>query len=222
VRTLFVVAALVAPGGKAPVVCLDPGHAATPNLSTERIGPGSSVRKIKDGGGAPGEASVVLEIARKTRRVLLAKGYRVEMTRTGTEFTYGNGGNIARAQFCNERRAALMLRIHADGSTSSAQHGAAMLYPAWRRGWTSDIYRPSLNAARVVHRRLLEATGAADRGLVARADLTGFNWADVPVILVETGFMTNPRERALLQSDWYQRRIARGLTAGVKRFVPLD
>jgi N-acetylmuramoyl-L-alanine amidase len=44
----------------------------------------------------------------------------------------------------------------------------------------------------------------------------------VPVILVETGFMTNPRERSLLQSDWYQRRIARGLTAGIDRFVPLD
>jgi N-acetylmuramoyl-L-alanine amidase len=69
---------------------------------------------------------------------------------------------------------------------------------------------------------LIRATGAADRGLVARADLTGFNWADVPVILVETGFMTNPPERRLLQSDWYQWRIARGLKAGVARFVPLD
>jgi N-acetylmuramoyl-L-alanine amidase len=222
VRTLFVIATLLAPGGKAPVICLDPGHAATPNLSTEPIGPGSSVRKIKDGGGASGEAVVVLEIARKTRRLLIANGYRVEMTRTGTEFTYGNGGNIARAQFCNRRRAALMLRIHADGSTSPALHGAAMLYPARRRGWTDDIYRPSLRAARVVHRRLLRATGAFDRGLVARADLTGFNWANVPVILLESGFMTNPRERSLLQSDWYQRRIARGLTAGIDRFVPID
>jgi N-acetylmuramoyl-L-alanine amidase len=222
VRTLFVITALLAPGGKAPVICLDPGHAATPNLSTEPIGPGSSVRKIKDGGGAPGEAVVVLEIARKTRRLLIANGYRVEMTRTGSEFTYGNGGNIARAQFCNRRRAALMLRIHADGSTSPALHGAATLYPARRQGWTDDVYRPSLRAARVVHRRLIRATGAFDRGLVARADLTGFNWANVPVILVETGFMTNPRERSLLQSDWYQRRIARGLTAGIDRFVPLD
>jgi N-acetylmuramoyl-L-alanine amidase len=222
VRTLFVIAALLAPGGKAPVVCLDPGHAATPNLSTEPIGPGSTVRKIKDGGGASGEAVVVLDMARKTRRLLLRRGYRVEMTRTGTEFTYGNGGNIARAQFCNKRRAALMLRIHADGSTSPALHGAATLYPAWRRGWTDDVYRPSLRAAKLVHRRLIRATGALDRGLVARRDLTGFNWADVPVILVETGFMTNSRERSLLQSDWYQWRIARGLTAGVARFVPLD
>jgi N-acetylmuramoyl-L-alanine amidase len=222
VRTLLVVAALLAPGGKAPVVCLDPGHAATPNLTTEPIGPGSSVRKIKDGGGAPGEAVVVLEIARKTRAVLRGRGYRVEMTRTGSEFTYGNGGNIARAQFCNRRRAALMLRIHADGSTSPALHGAAMLYPARRRGWTDDIYRPSRRAAEIVQRRLVRATGALDRGLVARGDLTGFNWADVPVILAETGFMTNPRERRLLQSDWYQWRVARGLAAGVAGFIPID
>jgi N-acetylmuramoyl-L-alanine amidase len=222
VRALLVVAALLAPGGKAPVVCLDPGHAATPNLTTERIGPGSSARKIKDGGGAPGEAVVVLEIARKTRALLRGRGYRVEMTRTGSEFTYGNGGNIARAQFCNRRRAALMLRIHADGSTSPALHGAAMLYPARRIGWTDDIYGPSRRAAEIVHRQLIRATGALDRGLVARADLTGFNWADVPVILTETGFMTNPRERRLLQSDWYQWRIARGLTRGVARFIPID
>jgi N-acetylmuramoyl-L-alanine amidase len=218
----MVVAALLAPGGKAPVICLDPGHAATPNLTTEPIGPGSSVRKIKDGGGAPGEAVVVLAIARKTRALLRDRGYPVVMTRTGTEFTYGNGGNVARAQFCNRSRAALMLRIHADGSTSPALHGAAMLYPARRRGWTDDIYRPSLRAAEIVHRQLIRATGAADRGLVARADLTGFNWADVPVILAETGFMTNPRERRLLQSDWYQWRVARGLSRGAARFVPID
>jgi N-acetylmuramoyl-L-alanine amidase len=112
-----------------------------------------------------------------------------------------------------------MLRIHADGSTSPTLHGAAMLYPARRRGWTDDIYVPSRRAAEIVQRRLVRATGALDRGLVARGDLTGFNWADVPVILAETGFMTNPRERRLLQSDWYQWRVARGLAAGVDRFI---
>jgi len=216
---LLALSALLAPGGQAPVVCLDPGHARTPNLTTERIGPGSTIRKIKDGGGAPGEAVVVLQIARKTRALLRESGYRVVMTRTGAEFTYGNGGNIARAQFCNRARAALMLRIHADGSTNPAVHGAWTLYPARRRGWTDDIYRPSRRAAAVVQRNLLRATGAFDRGLMARRDLTGFNWADVPVILVETGFMTNPRERRLLESDRYQWRVARGLTAGAVRSI---
>jgi N-acetylmuramoyl-L-alanine amidase len=112
-----------------------------------------------------------------------------------------------------------MLRIHADGSTDPSTHGAWTLYPARHRGWTDDIYRPSRRAAAIVQRRLIRATGASDRGLAARGDLTGFNWADVPVILVETGFMTNPRERRLLESDRYQWRVARGLTAGAVRFL---
>jgi N-acetylmuramoyl-L-alanine amidase len=205
----------------APLICLDPGHARTPNLSTEPIGPGSSVRKIKDGGGTPGEARVVLKIARKLRAALLAGGYRVAMTRRGSEFTYGAGGNVDRAKFCNRRHAALMLRIHADGSTDRSRHGASTLYPAWHRGWTDDIYRRSRRAARLVQRRLVARTGAADLGLVRRGDLTGFNWANVPVILVETGFMTNPQERLRLRSRAYQWRVARGLAGGVRLFRPV-
>jgi N-acetylmuramoyl-L-alanine amidase len=205
-----------------PLVCLDPGHSIPPNSGTEPIGPGSSIRKIKDGGGAAGESKVVLQIAWKTRRVLLDKGYRVAMTRTGPTFTYGNGGNIARANFCNRRGAALMLRIHADGSTDPSRHGAATLYPKWHRGWTDDIFRPSLRAARRVQAKLVARTGAADLGLVARGDLTGFNWANVPVVLVETGFMTNPRERRRLTSAPDQWRVARGLAAGAAAFRPLS
>ena len=113
-----------------------------------------------------------------------------------------------------------MIRIHADGSSNPRTHGVSTLYPAWRRGWTDDIYRPSLRAARAVHRNLVRTTGAANRGLVARSDLTGFNWANVPVILVETGFMSNPTERRKLQSRTYQWRVARGLAAGTAAFVP--
>ena len=206
----------------AALICLDPGHGTPPAVGrqTEPIGPGSRVYKIKDGGGASGEAAVALAIARKTRTLLLRRGYRVAMTRTGPVFRYGTGGNVARAQFCNRRHAALMLRIHADGSTNGSQHGLATLYPAFHRGWTSDIYTRSLRAARLVQRASVAATGAADDGLVPRSDLTGFNWANVPAILVETGFMTNPAERARLQSSSYQWRVARGFTAGVAAFTP--
>ncbi|HYY75569.1 MAG TPA: N-acetylmuramoyl-L-alanine amidase [Gaiellaceae bacterium] len=221
IRVLVVVAAalLLAPAADAaPLVCLDPGHARTPNLTTEPIGPGSPIRKIKDGGGTPGEAVVVLKIARKVRAVLRDRGYRVAMTRTGPEFTLGAGGNVDRARFCNRRRAALMLRIHADGSTDPSRHGASTLYPAWRRGWTGDVLPQSRRAARLIQRKLVARTGAANLGLVARRDITGFNWANVPVVLVETGFMTNARERRRLESRRYQWRVARGLAAGVRLF----
>ena len=202
----------------AALICLDPGHGTPPAIGaqTEPIGPGSHVRKIKDGGGAPGEAPVALAIAYRTRALLLARGYRVAMTRTGPVY---RGGNIARAQFCNRRHAALMLRIHADGSASPASNGISTLYPAFHRGWTSDIYGPSLRAARDVQRALVHETGARDLGSVPRGDLTGFNWANVPAILVETGFLSNPRERRLLHTDAYRRKLAAGLVAGVESFV---
>jgi N-acetylmuramoyl-L-alanine amidase len=203
----------------APLVCIDPGHARTPNLSTEPIGPGSSIRKIKDGGGTAGEAVVVLQIARKVRYLLDRRGLRVAMTRTVAEFTYGAGGNVDRARFCNRRNAALMLRIHADGSVDRARHGVSTLYPAWHRGWTDDIYAPSLRAARLVQSAVVRATGAANLGLSRRSDLTGFNWANVPVVLAETGFLTNPTERARLTSARYQWKVAGALTRASASFV---
>ena len=213
---------MIAEAVTAALICLDPGHGTPPALGrqTEPIGPGSRVYKIKDGGGAPGEAAVALAIAKKTRALLLRRGYRVAMTRTGPVFRYGTGGNVARAQFCNRRHAALMLRIHADGSTVTSRHGMATLYPSYHRGWTDDIYRRSLRAARVVQRAAVAATGAANNGLGGRSDLTGFNWSNVPAILVETGFMSNAAERQRLQSSLYQWRIARGFTAGVAAFTP--
>lgn len=206
-----------------PLICLDPGHGTPPAIGrqSEPIGPGSGVLKIKDGGGASGEATVNLAIAKRTRTLLLERGYRVAMTRTGTVFRYGNGGNIARAQFCNRRHAALMLRIHADGSTNTSLHGFQTLYPAWHKGWTNDIYARSLKAARLVQAAAVRATGAANLGLLKRTDLTGFNWANVPAVLVECGFLSNPTERQLLQSSAYEWKVARGLAAGVGTFTPL-
>jgi N-acetylmuramoyl-L-alanine amidase len=205
-----------------PLVCLDPGHGtpAAIGRQVEPIGPGSRTMKIKDGGGAPGEAAVALAIAKRARAQLLARGYRVAMTRTGATIRLGDGnGNIARARFCNRRHAALMVRIHADGSSNRSLHGVSTLVPGWHRGWTDDVYATSLRAGRALQRAVLGATGAADRGVVKRSDLTGFNWADVPVVLVETGFMTNPAERSRLQSGSYQQRVALGIAAGIKTFV---
>jgi N-acetylmuramoyl-L-alanine amidase len=203
----------------AALICLDPGHGTVPAVGRQRepIGPGSRVTKIKDGGGAAGEADIALGIARRTRTLLLRHGYRVAMTRTGSGY---RGGNIARARFCNARGAALMLRIHADGSTDTSQRGISTLTPAFHRGWTDDVYRASRRAARSIQSGLVRATGAPNLGIVERSDLTGFNWADVPVVLAETGFLSNPVDRRLLHSSAYQWRIARGLTAGVAAFSP--
>jgi N-acetylmuramoyl-L-alanine amidase len=207
----------------APVVVLDPGHDLRANPQTEPIGPGSGTRKIKDGGGTRGVASGLTEselnlrVALRLRPLLQRAGVRVVLTRTRTEGA--SMGNIARARIANRAGAALFLRIHADGSTDPGVRGTHTLHPALRRGWTDDVYAASKRAARIVQAELVGALGFPDRGLQERSDFTGFNWSNVPVILVELGFMTNPTEDRLLATGSYQRRAASGLCRGTLRFL---
>ena len=206
-----------------PVIVIDPGHDLRANPATEPIGPGSEKRKIKDGGGTRGvvsgltEAQLNMRVALRLRMLLEKAGIRVVMTRTKTAGT--SVGNIARARVANAAGAALFLRIHADGSTDRSTRGTHTLYPALRRVWTDDVYGESKRAARIVQAELVRALRFPDRGLQERSDFTGFNWADVPVILVELGFLTNPTEDRLLATTAYQRRAARGLCRGTLSFL---
>jgi N-acetylmuramoyl-L-alanine amidase len=231
VRSVVVLAALVlaalpsAATGQArqPVVVLDPGHDLRGNPDTEPIGPGSSTRKVKDGGGTRGvvsgltEADLNLRVARRLRPLLERAGIRVVMTRSTTSGT--SMGNVARARIANREGARLFLRIHADGLADRSVRGTHTLHPALRRGWTDDVYGASRRAARVVQSELVRALRFPDRGLNERSDFTGFNWSNVPVILVELGFMTNPTDDRLLATPAYQRRAALGLCRGTLRFL---
>src|SRR5690349_8537456 len=212
-----------APAATTPTHCtpivVDPGHDAEANPATEPIGPGSRKRKIKDGGGTTGavtltpESEVNLEISLRLRALLEADGYCVTMTRTRQ--TGLSMGNVARARIANRAHAALFVRIHADGSTDRSRHGTSTLYPALHHGWTDDILPASRVAAVKVQRQLVRALGSRDLGIVGRSDITGFNWANVPVVLAEVGFLTNPREDRLLSSAAYEQRAARGLERGI-------
>lgn len=212
--------------GAPPVVVVDPGHDLRANPVTEPIGPGSATRKIKDGGGTRGvvtgtpEAELNLAVALRLRSLLQRAGVRVVMTRTRTAGT--SVGNIARAGIANRAHAALFLRIHADGGPTPSARGTHTLYPALRDGWTDDVYAASRRAAEIVQAELLRALGFPDRGLQERSDFTGFNWADVPVIMVEMGFMTSPIEDRLLAKGAVRQRAALGLCRGTLRFLGRD
>jgi N-acetylmuramoyl-L-alanine amidase len=220
---LVVAGAARAAGG--PVVVIDPGHDARANLATEPIGPGSTTRKIKDGGGTHGvvtgigEPELTLDVSLRLRRLLRAAGVLVVMTRTAT--AGASMGNVARARIANDARAALFLRVHADGASTASARGTHTLTPALRRGWTDDVYRSSRRAAALVQAELVRALGFPDRGIQERSDFTGFNWADVPVILVEMGFMTNPSEDRALARPVVRGRAALGLCRGTLRFLGL-
>lgn len=204
------------------VVVVDPGHQGHGNSAQEPIGPGSSTTKDKVTSGTSGvssgtaESTIALAIGLKLRDALQARGIKVVMTRTSQDVDLSN---IQRTKIANEAHAALYIRVHADGADSSSTHGIHTLYPATISGWTDDIAVLSKRAAQLAQNALVAATGASDRGLDARDDMTGFNWSDVPVIIPELGFMSNPEEDRLLNSASYQQKIADALADAAVRFI---
>jgi N-acetylmuramoyl-L-alanine amidase len=206
----------------AKVVVIDPGHQGRSDSKSEPIGPGSSIKKaeVSSGTASPttgtAESVVNLAVGLKLRDALQAKGIKVIMTRTTQNVDISN---VARAQVANKANADLTIRIHCDGSTNRSVHGLFTLYPASIKGWTDDIAVASKQAATIIQRDVIATTGAQDRGLSERSDLTGFNWSDVPVALVEMGYMTNAAEDKQLESGAYQDKIVRGLVNGIVEFL---
>ncbi|KZL89493.1 N-acetylmuramoyl-L-alanine amidase family protein [Clostridium magnum] len=204
---------------KKKVVVLDPGHGNRSNLEKEAIYPGSTELKIKDGGGAEGvnsktpEYVIAMGITMKLKVLLENKGYAVIMTKTTPQ---ESPGNIERAEVGNKNNADLVIRVHADSSESSNTSGASILIPA-TIGYAKDISEISRKYGEIILESLINEVGMKNKGLVERSDLTGFNWSKVPVILVETGFLSNPQEDRLLNTEEYQSKIAKGLFNGIDK-----
>lgn len=204
------------------VICIDPGHALNSDPTMEPIGPGAAELKVRDPGGTSGAVSgvrepvVTLAIAIELKRLLEQEGATVVMTREGDTY---HGGNRERAGVANRAGADLFIRIHCDGSGNPAIHGASTLYPELIPGWTDDIHAQSLQAAEAVQAALAGGLGVPDLGAVPRSDMTGFNWADVPAILVEAGFMSNAEEDLRLNDPAYQQQAARALSEGIKAYI---
>lgn len=202
-------------------VCIDPGHQLNADLGSEPVGPGSGDYKAKVTGGATGAATGIpeykfaLELSKKIAAALEKKGVQVVMTRERDDVSLTN---IQRAEIANKAGACLFLRVHADSSTDSSVKGFSVLYPS-ENAWTKPIYASSIKAAKALDQALAREKTTQDRGLSPRGDLSGFNWAKVPSVLLEAGFLSNPEEDQRLNSGDYQKKLATSIADGVLSFL---
>lgn len=211
-----------ASSGTGHVVCIDPGHQKKVDTSTEPIAPGASVMKMKNPGGAEGvdsrtpEYEINLQISKKIQALLLAAGDTVVMTRENNDVDLTN---IDRAQMANAAGADVFVRIHADSADSAGVSGISVQIP--KAGYITDqsLIDKSKTLGGDILDSVVSTAGRRSRGLVPRDDMTGFNWSKVPVVLVETGFLSNPEEDALLNTGAYQDKVAAGVAEGIRRYL---
>lgn len=198
------------------VICIDPGHAINSLSKKELVSPISTITKDAYISGTFGknltEEKLNLAVALKLRKLLENDGAKVIMTREVSEVVISN---IQRAEMANNENADVNIHIHADASRDLSIHGVSVLVPFGKLLGTPTIIEPSAKLGKSILDSVVAGTGAENRGIVKRSDLTGFNWSKIPTVMVEMGFMSNFEEEKLMASDLYQNKIAEGLHNGL-------
>ena len=202
------------------VVVIDPGHQLRGDSTPEPNGPGSSVMKARVTSGTSGVATGVaeyilnLDISLKLKTELENRGYTVYMTRSTHDV---NISNMERAQYASSVGADIAVRIHANGGSPSVR-GAETLVPSAGNPYVGHLASASYSLGKNIIDSYCAATGFSNRGVKANDTMTGINWSQVPVTIVEMGYMSNKEEDLKMATEEYQQKIAEGIADGIDAY----
>lgn len=206
--------------GEGPLIAIDAGHQAHGNPEQETIAPSSCKTKAKVADGTSGVATGIAEyefnlnFSQCLKRKLESAGYRVFMIRESNDV---NISNQERAAMANASGADVYLRIHANGGPPSAK-GIETYYPSKNNPDVGHLSDASLRLSELILSEMCASTGAKGRGAMARDDLTGTNFAQMPTSLIECGYMSNAEEDKNLNDPNYQEAMALGILRALDRY----
>ena len=206
---------------KGLIIAIDAGHQSIANHSTEPIGPGSSTQKAKVAAGTRGISTKVpeyqlnLDISLQLKDELIERGYTVVMIREANDV---NISNSERAKIAEEESADVFIRVHANGSENRNIHGILMITTSRNNPFIPHLYDQNMALSEAILAEMVEATGAYNRGVIIMDDMTGSNWATMPVTIIEMGFMTNADEDELMQTEEYQQKLVTGIANGIDNY----
>lgn len=187
-------------------IVVDPGHGG--------IDSGAVGRQTK----VP-EKEITLAISKKLARALSQAGAMVVMTRdTDTDLSGGLQGSLLekkrhdlsqRAAKAEKVKADLYLSIHTNADPSPRWYGAQTFYNAGS---------PESKAlANCLQGELVRILGNNKRK-AKEGDFYIMEKTTMPTVIIEVGFISNPREEQLLNDDLYQTRIAYAILSGLVKY----
>ncbi|SFL74431.1 N-acetylmuramoyl-L-alanine amidase [Paenibacillus sp. 1_12] len=109
-----------------------------------------------------------------------------------------------RAKFANDLNAHVFVSIHGNS------------YLATSTGTETYYYKSdSTEFAKIMHKYLAAATGLADRG-VRQEPFRVVKVTNMPAVLLEVGYLSNPKDTALMFNEDFQNKVAQAIVAGIK------
>ena|GEM_PF-534726 len=172
--------------------CVDAGHGGA---ESGAVGPTGLLEK-----------DVNLVVARKLRDLLVAEGAEVLMTREDDSTV----SITQRWQMANAWEADRFISIH---------HNAMENAPSVN-GTETLVYtyagQESLELANSVQAELVAEFGLPNRGIVRRSDVGVLKNTNMPAILTEASFISNPEQERLLRDEAYLAREAAAIMRGIR------
>ena len=203
---------------KLQTVVLDPGHGGHDKGAISRYGY---------------EKDFALDVARKLRPLLQAKGLRVILTREGDYFVPLE----LRARIANAATDAIFVSIHFNATDRDPAASGFEIYCLTPRGAPSTyddslalsfmnvqpgtgVDTHSVGVAACIYHSILGHTDEPDRG-IKRARFAVLRLTQIPSVLIEGGFMTEGAESRMIAKNEWRDDFARAISIGIENYRSL-
>lgn len=204
-------------------VAIDPGHQGSwvDMSEQEPVGPGASEMKAKATTGTSGwytgipEYQLNLDISLALQTELEQRGYSVVMTRTDNDTAISNAERATKAY---QEGGNIYVRIHANGSEDTSISGGLGMVPSPDNPYVAHLAGDSYTLAECIMSAYCEETGFRNLGIQYYDNMTGINWSQIPVMILEMGFMTNESDDTAMQDPDMQARMVKGIANGIDRY----
>jgi N-acetylmuramoyl-L-alanine amidase len=179
------------------LIVIDPGH-------------GGSDRGTMHGGVA--EANLTLDMAKRLRDILVAQGWQVKLTHETDADVYQPNDSAhdelqARVDIANQAGARLFVSIHVNAFINSGPYGTTLY-----------ITKPDdVALARSIETQT-EGDGTKDDGVI-KANYYVTHHTRMPAVLIETAFLSNPNDYALVTSSAWRQKIAQEIADGIDKYA---
>lgn len=175
------------------------------------------------------EKAINLAISQELKSIAEKAGWQVVMTRETDTGLYEPGSGSIRSlktQDLRQRRElirktepVLAVSIHLNSfKEDPSVRGMQVFYPG--SGGDEEVLLNSKDLAKTLQEKVGRVLkNHRSREALPKSDVFLFKEVTCPIAIIECGFLSNPEEAGLLQSESYQKQLARGIFEGITEFT---